>query len=54
MVAVQEEETVFNEMFALMAHAENEEEDDKVTLLDMKHDLNNYSLKKLRTRKCYD
>ena len=41
-------------MFAFMAHTENEEEDDKVTLLDMKHDLNNYSLKKLRTRKCYD
>ena len=48
MVAVHEEETIFNEMFALMAHAENEEEDDKVTLLDMKNDLNNYSLKKLR------
>ena len=36
-------------MFAFMAHTENEEEDDKVTLLDMNHDLNNYSLKKLRT-----
>ena len=49
MVVVHEEETIFNEMFAFMAHTENEEEDDKVTLLDMKHDLNNYSLKKLRT-----
>ncbi|XP_069154614.1 uncharacterized protein [Solanum lycopersicum] len=29
--------------------SKNEEEDDKVTLLDMKHDLNNYSLEKLRT-----
>ena len=48
MVAVHEEETIFNEMFAFMAHTENEEEDDKVTLLDMKNDLNNYSLKKLR------
>ncbi|XP_069150821.1 uncharacterized protein [Solanum lycopersicum] len=36
-------------MFAFMAHTENEEEDDNVTLLDMKNDLNNYSLKKLRT-----
>ena len=49
MVVVHEEETIFNEMFAFMAHTENEEEDDKVTLLDMKNDLNNYSLKKLRT-----
>ena len=46
MVAVHEEETIFNEMFALMAHTENEEEDDQVTLLDMKNDLDNYSLKK--------
>ncbi|XP_069150409.1 uncharacterized protein [Solanum lycopersicum] len=49
MVAVHEEETIFNEMFALMAHTENEEEDDQVTLLDMKNDLDKYSLKKLRT-----
>ncbi|XP_069148130.1 MAR-binding filament-like protein 1 [Solanum lycopersicum] len=48
MVAVHEEETICNEMFAHMAHTKNEEEDDKVTLLDMKNDLNNYSLKKLR------
>ena len=40
-----EEETVFNEMFALMAHTENEEEDNQVTLLDMKNDLDKYSLK---------
>ena len=39
MVAVHEEETIFNEMFALMAHTENEEEDDQVTLLDMKNKL---------------
>ena len=32
-----------------MAHSENEDDEDKVTLLDMKHDLNTYSLKKLRT-----
>ncbi|XP_069155731.1 uncharacterized protein [Solanum lycopersicum] len=49
MVVVHEEETIFNEMFAFMDHSENEEEEDKVTLLDMKHDLNTYSLKKLRT-----
>ena len=49
MVAVHEEETVFNEMFALMAYTENEEEDNQVTLLDMKIDLDKYSLKKLRT-----
>ncbi|XP_069151990.1 intracellular protein transport protein USO1-like [Solanum lycopersicum] len=49
MVAVHEEETVFNEMFSLMAHTENEEEDNQVTLLDMKNDLDKYSLKKLRT-----
>ncbi|XP_069144523.1 spindle pole body component 110-like [Solanum lycopersicum] len=49
MVAVQEEETVFNEIFALMAHTADEEEDNQVTLLDMKNDLDKYSLKKLRT-----
>ena len=49
MVVVHEEETIFNEMFAFMAYLENEEEEDKVTLLDMKHDLNTNSLKKLRT-----
>ncbi|XP_069152828.1 uncharacterized protein [Solanum lycopersicum] len=49
MIAVHEEEIVFNEMFALMAHTENEEEDNQVTLLDMKIDLDKYSLKKLRT-----
>ena len=49
MVVVHEEETVFNEMFALMSHTENEEEDNQVTLLDMKNDLDKYSLKKLRT-----
>ena len=49
MVAVHEEKTIFNEMFALMAHTENEEKDDQVTLLDMKNDLDKYSLKKLRT-----
>ncbi|XP_069149941.1 uncharacterized protein [Solanum lycopersicum] len=49
MVAVHEEEIVFNEMFALMAHTKNEEEDKQVTLLDMKIDLDKYSLKKLRT-----
>ena len=49
MVAVHEEETVFNEMFALMAHTADEEEDNQVTLLDMKNDLDKYSLKKLRT-----
>ena len=49
MVVVHEEETIFNEMFALMAHTENEEEDNHVTLLDMKNDLDKYSLKNLRT-----
>ena len=45
MVTVHEEETVFNEMFALMAHTADEEEDNQVTLLDMKNDLDKYSLK---------
>ena len=44
MVVVHEEETIFNEMFAFMAYSENEEDEDKVTLIDMKHDLNTYSL----------
>ena len=45
MVVVHEEETIFNEMFAFMDHSKNKNEEDKVTLLDMKHDLNTYSLK---------
>ena len=45
MVALHTEETVFNEMFALMAHTADEEEDNQVTLLDMKNDLDKYSLK---------
>ena len=45
MVAVHEEETVFNEMFALMAYTEIEEEDNQATLLDMKNDLDNILLK---------
>ena len=49
MVVVHEEETIFNEMFSFMAHSENEDDEYKVTLLGMKHDLNTYSLKKLRT-----
>ena len=49
MVLVHEEETIFNEMFSFMAHSKNEDDEDKVTLLGMKHDLNTYSLKKLRT-----
>ena len=49
MMVVHEDEPIFSEMFALMAHSENEDDEDKVTLLGMKHDLNTYSLKKLRT-----
>ena len=49
MVAIHEDQIVFNEMFALMSHTEDVEEDNQVTLLDMKNDLDKYSLKKLRT-----
>ena len=49
MVAVHEEETVFNEMFALMAHTADEEEHNQITLPDMKNDLDKYSLTQLRT-----
>ncbi|WP_353806008.1 C2HC-type zinc finger protein, partial [Acinetobacter baumannii] len=45
MVVVHEEETIFNEMFAFMAHSEYKDDEDKVTILDMKHDLHTYSLK---------
>ncbi|XP_069150770.1 WEB family protein At3g02930, chloroplastic-like [Solanum lycopersicum] len=49
MVVVHEEETVFNEMFALMAHTADEEEHNQITLPDMKNDLDKYSLTQLRT-----
>ena len=49
MMVVHDEDNIYNEMIAFMAHSKNEDDEDKVTLLDMKHDLNTYSLKKLRT-----
>ena len=45
MVVIQNEANVFNEMFALMSLSDDE---DKVTLLDFKQNLNTYSLKRLR------
>ena len=49
MVVLHEDETILSEMFDFMAHSENEDDEDKITLLDLKHDLNTFSLKKLRT-----
>ena len=49
MVVVHGDETIFNEIFDFMDHSENEDDGDKITLLDLKHDLNTFSLKKLRT-----
>ena len=45
MVVVHKEETRFNDMFSIMDHLENEDDENKVTLLGMEHDLNTYSLK---------
>ena len=45
---IQYEENVFNEMFSFMAQSDEEDGEDKVTLLDSKKNLNTYSLKILR------
>ena len=48
MVVIQDEENVFNEMFSFMDQSNEEDDEDKVSLLDSKQNLNTYSLKRLR------
>ncbi|XP_015054944.1 uncharacterized protein LOC107001389 [Solanum pennellii] len=48
MVVVHGEDNVFNEMFAFMAQSDEVDEEDKVTLLDFKQNLNTYTLKRPR------
>lgn len=54
MLAINDEENVYNSMFAFMAKSDDEEKDvDKVTLDDLKQILDTCSLKKLRKFGCY-
>ena len=48
MVVVHDETNIFNEMFTFMAQSDDEDAEDKVTLLDIKQNLNTFSLKRLR------
>ena len=47
MVVVQDEDNIFNEMFSFMDQLDDEDDEDKVTLLDFKKNMNTYSLKRL-------
>ena len=45
---IQDETKVFDRMFAFMAKSDEDDDEDKVTLLDFKKNLNTYSIKRLR------
>jgi len=47
-MAVKDDETVFNSIFSLMAKSDDEENQDKVTLFDLKSDTDTLSIKRLR------
>ncbi|KAH0665345.1 hypothetical protein KY285_026551 [Solanum tuberosum] len=47
-MAVKDDETVFNSLFSLMAKSDDEENQDEVTLFDLKSDLDTLSIKRLR------
>ncbi|XP_049347721.1 uncharacterized protein LOC125812241 [Solanum verrucosum] len=48
MMAVKDEENVFNSMFSLMAKSDDEDDKDEVTLFDLKNDLDTLSIRRLR------
>ncbi|XP_010319649.2 kinetochore protein SLK19-like [Solanum lycopersicum] len=47
-MVVQDVDNIFNEMFSFMAKSDDEDDENKVTILDFKQNLNTYSLKRLR------
>ena len=48
MMAIQDDETVYNSIFSLMAKSDNEEDLNEVTLFDLKDDLDTLSINRLR------
>ena len=42
MLAIKDDENVFNGMFTFMAKSDDEEDEEKVTLVDLKQNLNTY------------
>jgi len=48
MLAVQDNANVLDGLFALMAKLDDEDDEDKVTLFDIKQNLNSYSVRRLR------
>ncbi|XP_049410536.1 uncharacterized protein LOC125873707 [Solanum stenotomum] len=48
MMVFNDDETVFNSIFSLMAKSDDEENQDEVTLFDLKSDLDTLSIKRLR------
>ncbi|XP_049381315.1 uncharacterized protein LOC125845854 [Solanum stenotomum] len=47
MLAIKDDENVFNGMFTFMAKSNDEEDEEKVTLFDLKQNLNAYSVRRL-------
>ncbi|KAK4729569.1 hypothetical protein R3W88_022557 [Solanum pinnatisectum] len=48
MMAVNDDEIVFNSIFSLMAKSDDEDDQDEITLFDLKSDLDTLSIKRLR------
>ncbi|XP_049406323.1 uncharacterized protein LOC125869989 [Solanum stenotomum] len=48
MMAIEDDESIFNSIFSLMANSDNEEDSDEVTLFYLKDDLDNLPIKNLR------
>ncbi|KAK4713349.1 hypothetical protein R3W88_019256 [Solanum pinnatisectum] len=48
MLAIKNDENVFDGMFSFMAKSDDEEDEEKVTFSDLKQNLNAYSIRKLR------
>jgi len=48
MMAIEDDENVFNSIFSLMAKSDDKEDQNEVTLLDLKDDLDSLSIKKVR------
>ncbi|KAH0717328.1 hypothetical protein KY290_013941 [Solanum tuberosum] len=47
-MAIEDDESIFNSIFSLMANSDDEEDSDEVTLFYLKDDLDNLPIKNLR------
>jgi len=47
-MAIEDDESIFNSIFSLMANSDDEEDSDEVTLFDLKDDLDNLPIENLR------